>query len=77
MRPIAAISAALILFVSTPASAQEWTEFVSREDHRHLSPAEGVERGLRGLAEPEHGAEGLPGSDDSRKKPTLMISSSS
>ena len=32
MRPIAAISVALILFVSTPASAQEWTEFVSRED---------------------------------------------
>ena len=32
MRAIAAVSVALVLFVSALASAQEWTEFVSRED---------------------------------------------
>ena len=32
MRAISAVSVALVLFVSASASAQEWTEFVSRED---------------------------------------------
>jgi hypothetical protein len=32
MRAISAASVALVLFVSATASAQEWTEFVSRED---------------------------------------------
>ncbi len=32
MRSIAALSLAFTLFLSAPAFAQEWTEFVSRED---------------------------------------------
>ena len=32
MRSITALAIALTLFLSAPALAQEWTEFVSRED---------------------------------------------
>ena len=32
IRAISAVSVTVVLFVSAPASAQEWTEFVSRED---------------------------------------------